>query len=103
MINGIYADRTFFVRNASHDSTTRPQESGIIQGCPLSPFLFSIAMTVLIEDVNAMNASMEMRTGKTRMERFYTQMTFCSCNLTSKLLNHMSIASAVLAKNIGCI
>ena len=33
-------------------SSTRCQEHGMSQSCPLSPFLFSLLMTVLLYDAN---------------------------------------------------
>ena len=50
MIQHIYADRRFRVVDASSQSSERPQRSGISQGCPLSPFLFVMLMTVIIKD-----------------------------------------------------
>eukprot|EP00975_Prorocentrum_lima_P037178 7823450-Prorocentrum_lima.AAC.1 len=32
---------------------THPQAAGIRQGCPLSPYLFILVMTALMEDVRA--------------------------------------------------
>jgi hypothetical protein len=51
MIGGIYTDRAFCVRDSGHVSSTRSQAAGIAQGCPLSPYLFIIVMSVLISDV----------------------------------------------------
>ena len=51
MIRSIYTDRTFCVRDSGHVSSTRRQAAGIAQGCPLSPYLFIIVMSVLISDV----------------------------------------------------
>ena len=53
MINAIYDSRTFFVSDSGQDSTTKSQSAGISQGCPLSPFLFVIVMSVIITDVRA--------------------------------------------------
>ena len=50
MVQGIYSDRCFTVRDSGKTSSTHPQQFGILQGCPLSPFLFSILMTVLVHD-----------------------------------------------------
>jgi hypothetical protein len=46
----IYQDRFFAVLGGSTGSTTRRQRSGISQGCPLSPFLFVMLMSVMMED-----------------------------------------------------
>ena len=50
MIAGIYHDRTFEVRDCGKLSATRAQQVGIAQGCPLSPYLFIIMMSVLLAD-----------------------------------------------------
>ena len=39
LIQNIYEDRDFFVRDMGHQSTLHSQCHGISQGCPLSPFL----------------------------------------------------------------
>ena len=61
IIRAIYSGRRFVVRDAGHTSEPRPQHFGISQGCPLSPFLFSIVMTVLLFDASAKFA-MEVET-----------------------------------------
>ena len=53
MIQAIYTDRCFSVKDAGCVSDARPQAFGISQGCPLSPFLFVMVMTVLIHDAKA--------------------------------------------------
>ena len=50
MISNIYCNRQFFVRDAGRDSKMYEQSFGISQGCPLSPFLFVMVMTVLMHD-----------------------------------------------------
>ena len=52
-ISAIYHDRQFFVIDAGHKSKIHNQPFGISQGCPLSPFLFVILMTVLIHDAKS--------------------------------------------------
>ena len=53
MIKHIYAERKFSVISASQQSSLRLQSSGISQGCPLSPFLFVMLMTVVVHDATA--------------------------------------------------
>ena len=50
MVRHIYTDRTFTVIGQATDSSERTQRSGISQGCPLSPFLFVMLMTVIAHD-----------------------------------------------------
>jgi hypothetical protein len=57
VIKEIYSERHFTVADAGHESTRRPQKADISQGCPLSPFLFGMVMTVLMTD--AMNGLSE--------------------------------------------
>ena len=40
MIRGICFARLFVIRDHTGASSERPQQDGIAQGCPLSPFLF---------------------------------------------------------------
>ena len=50
VVEAIYKDRLFFVSDKFSESAKHPQMFGISQGCPLSPFLFIIMMTVLMND-----------------------------------------------------
>ena len=50
MVRTIYADRRFFVQDDGAKSGIKTQSFGISQGCPLSPFLFVIMMSVLMHD-----------------------------------------------------
>ena len=51
-IQAIYNHRTFTVQASGCKSAVHVQHFGISQGCPLSPFLFSILMTVLFTDAS---------------------------------------------------
>eukprot|EP00959_Pyramimonas_sp_CCMP1952_P453932 9469096-Pyramimonas_sp.AAC.1 len=53
IVKAIYTDRHFAVREAGKTSGQREQQAGICQGCPRSPFLFAIMMTVLLQDAKA--------------------------------------------------
>ena len=53
MVRAIYSDRRFFVREGEETSLHHSQQFGIVQGCLLSPYLFSIVMTVLLTDASA--------------------------------------------------
>ena len=70
MITSIYYDRRFFVRCSGEESGWHDQAYGIVQGCPLSPFLFSILMTCLISDANL---AVEDRFGKIRASVLMTR------------------------------
>ena len=61
MVQNIYKNRTFLVQDAGARSRLHPQHAGVCQGCPLSPFLFVIVMTVLIHDARA---ELSVRSGK---------------------------------------
>ena len=53
-IADIYDNRFFQVREDGGLSSERKQRAGISQGCPLSPFLFGMVMTILMEDARAL-------------------------------------------------
>ena len=53
VVRSIYNGRHFMVRDGGATSHQHPQCFGSSQGCPLSPFLFSIVMTMLIQDAKA--------------------------------------------------
>ena len=53
MVSAIYDSRSFFVCDNHQDSSLHTQSAGISQGCPLSPFLFVIVMSVIIHDARA--------------------------------------------------
>ena len=50
IISDIYTKRSFRVKDGDRLSSDREQASGISQGCPLSPFLFTMLMTVVMRD-----------------------------------------------------
>ena len=54
VIRSIYSNRTFQVSECGMMSSSKRQDSGICQGCPLSPFLFIIVMSLLMQDARAL-------------------------------------------------
>ena len=52
VIGVVYSNRQFRVGDEERLSSERQQHFGISQWCPLSPFLFSIMMTVLLSDAS---------------------------------------------------
>ena len=50
MIAGMMRHRRFYVEDQGVKSATKSQQSGISQGCTLSPLLFIMTMTVLMHD-----------------------------------------------------
>ena len=50
-LTALYAEIFFKIKDIEGESTERMQNTGIRQGCPLSPYLFIILMTALMEDV----------------------------------------------------
>ena len=53
LVRSIYSSREFFVRDSGIDSDIHQQHYGISQGRPLSPFLFTIVMTMLLSDAQS--------------------------------------------------
>ena len=52
ILTAFYISPKFRIKDREGMSTFRKQRTGIRQGCPLSPYLFIILMTVLIADVH---------------------------------------------------
>lgn len=65
MIRAVYTNRSFYVKEGTNESEYHTQASGIVQGCPLSSFLFSIVMSILVRDARRL---WEQRAGERRRE-----------------------------------
>ena len=56
MIEAIYKEPRFTIKEGKATTDPRRQMTGIRQGCPLSPYLFILLLTVITHDVkNNMN------------------------------------------------
>ena len=53
MIKSIYTDRQFLIQEMGISSDLHCQDFGISQGCPLSPFLCIILMTIVMHDAKS--------------------------------------------------
>eukprot|EP00972_Heterocapsa_arctica_P025674 3777519-Heterocapsa_arctica.AAC.1 len=51
LISDMYREPTFAVKEGQARSSERKQNAGIIQGCPLSPYLFIILLTAIMMDI----------------------------------------------------
>ena len=52
IIRQIYKNPTFIIEIDGQKSNWKQQQTGIRQGCPLSPYLFLIVMTVMFHDIH---------------------------------------------------
>jgi len=52
-IKEIYTDRVFTVAGGGRESELKRQRAGISQGCPISPFLFGMLISMLMSDVQS--------------------------------------------------
>ena len=55
IIKAMYTNPSFIVEMDDVSSGWKKQKAGIRQGCPLSPYLFIILMTVLFHDINRLH------------------------------------------------
>ena len=53
VIMALYKNPSFVVRDSQHTSEVKTQTKGLRQGCPLSPYLFSMVLTHLFYDVES--------------------------------------------------
>ena len=53
IVKALYQSRSFFIQDQYGASVSKTQNTGIRQGCPLSPCLFLLVMTCVDEDVRS--------------------------------------------------
>ena len=51
LVKMLYKQPEFMVETGGKQSKWKQQKSGIRQGCPMSPYLFLIAMTAIFDDI----------------------------------------------------
>lgn len=80
IIRAFYANPQFCVAMEGKVSDWRTQETGIKQGCPLSPYLFIIFMTVMFHDIHQndkLKLAKQRVRGSEYDEVFYADDTIC--------------------------
>ena len=79
-VDALYANPLFNVEMEGYESTWVQQETGIRQGCPLSPYLFIVLMTCLFNDIRK-NVKLELKehrvTGMDTDQILYADDTIC--------------------------
>ena len=99
LVKNIYCDRRFRVADCREPSSEKPQLAGISQGCPLSPFLFIVLMTVVIADsVRELDAEAQAAFQQGRLAvQLYADDTLllgdCAANIQNQLDSITSVGS----------
>ena len=71
MTKAISLAPNYFITEKDATTTPRTQKAGIRQGCPLSPYLFIMSMTVTMHDVETSLTEQELET--THRDRLHKQ------------------------------
>ena len=69
IITSLYSDPKFKVVKGTEHSDYKSQSSGIRQGCPLSPYLFLLVMTVMIKDIHNRKGETHSKTSRAANEK----------------------------------
>ena len=88
LVGMLYRDPTFRVEVDGQTSEWHSQQAGIRQGCPLSPYLFLVVMTVLFHDVHSndsVNTVFKRVPGFEHDEVLYADDTICFIQTTAAM------------------
>ena len=100
-ISSLYENPTFSVRTKLSTSSWRKQQRGIRQGCPLSPYLFIIVMTVMFRDIHdELNLDRGMLPNLDFTELLYADDTGLLTNNTNAM-NRLLAKTEIHAKYFG--
>jgi hypothetical protein len=96
-IRSLYNTPQFAVKRNGQQSEWKDQKAGIRQGCPLSPYLFIIVMTVIFRDVHD-----GLNLNRGRLESLdFTELLYADD--TALITNNVNAMSKFLAKIEKCI
>jgi len=102
IIKAMYTNTKFFVKMDGKESKIYTQHSGIRQGCPLSPYLFIMIMTVMCHDIHendALNISGQRPEGLVEDQVLYADDTICITK-TVAAMNKL-VKAMMKEKNMG--
>lgn len=104
-IKSFYANPQFAVRVNQVTSNWYPQKAGTRQGCPLSPYLFIIVMTVVFRDVHdELNLTRDLFDNIDFSELLYADDTVLvtnNVNAMNRLLANVEICAAYHGLNFN--